>query len=137
MQTSLRYSRSPSFLFALLIAFLIPGSIFAQAQQTITFTTNAPTSAAYGSSFTVAATASSGLPVVYTSSGACTNSGATYTMASGTGICSVIADQPGDGQNFLAAPTVTQSTNASVAGSSTALTSLASIIYPTQSTTLT
>src|ERR1700722_4060965 len=103
MQTSLRYSRSPRFLFALLIAFLISGSIFAQSPQTITFTTNAPTSAAYGSSFTVAATASSGLPVDYTSSGACGNGGATYSMISSTGACTVIADQPGDGQNFLAA----------------------------------
>ena len=137
MQTSLRYSRSPRFLFVLVIAFLIPGSIFAQSPQTITFTTNAPTSAAYGSSFTVAATASSGLPVVFTSSGACSNSGATYTMASSTGACTVIADQPGDGQNFLAAPTVTQSTNASLAGSYAVLASLASVLYPTQSTTLT
>lgn len=68
MQTSFRYFRFPRFLFALFIAFLIPGSILAQSPQTITFTTNAPPSAAYGSSFTVAATASSGLPVVFTSS---------------------------------------------------------------------
>jgi len=40
----------------------------------------APASAAYGSNFTVAATASSGLTVSYTSSGSCSNSGATYTM---------------------------------------------------------
>jgi hypothetical protein len=49
----------------------------------------------------------------------------------------VIADQPGDSQNFLAAPTVTQSTNATLAGTSALLASLAGILYPTQSTTLT
>ena len=64
--------------------------------QTITFTTNAPANAAYGSQFTVAATASSGLTVMFTSSGSCSNSGATYTMTSGTGTCSVIANQAGD-----------------------------------------
>lgn len=58
-------------------------------------------------------------------------------MVSSTGACTVIADQPGDGQNFLAAPTVTQSTNATLAGSSASLASLAPILYPTQSTTLT
>ncbi|MGA3196453.1 MAG: Ig-like domain-containing protein, partial [Terriglobales bacterium] len=81
------------------------------ASQTITFSTNAPATAVYGSSFTVAATASSGLAVVYTSSGACSNSGATYTMTSGTGTCSVIVNQPGN-SNYSAAPQITQSTSA-------------------------
>jgi len=84
------------------------------AVQTITFTTNAPTSAAYNSQFTVAATASSSLGVTFTSSGSCTNSGATYTMTSGTGACSVIANQTGS-SNYSAAPTVTQTTNATPA----------------------
>ncbi len=84
------------------------------AAQTITFTTSAPSTAAYNSSFTVAATASSGLAVVYTSSGVCTNTGATYTMTSGTGTCSVIANQPGNG-NYSAAPQVTQTTKATPA----------------------
>ena len=64
--------------------------------QTITFTTAPPASAAYGSNFTVAATANSGLTFAYTSAGACSNSGATYTMTSGTGTCSVIANQAGN-----------------------------------------
>jgi hypothetical protein len=85
-----------------------------EVAQTITFTTNAPTTAAYNSNFTVAATASSGLAVVYSSSGACTNSGATYTMSSGTGTCSVIANQPGN-STYFPAPQVTQSTTASLA----------------------
>ena len=73
-----------------------------QASQTITFTTPAPASAANGTSFTVVATATSGLAVAYTSSGACSNVGATYTMTSGTGSCFVIANQAGNG-NYLAA----------------------------------
>ena len=79
--------------------------------QTITFTTNAPASATYNSQFTVAATASSGLPVAFTSSGACTNLGATYTMTSGTGSCSVIANQTGNG-SYSAAPQVTETVSA-------------------------
>jgi sugar lactone lactonase YvrE len=85
------------------------------ASQTITFTTNAPASASGGSQFTVAAAASSGLAVAFTSSGACSNSGATYTMTSGTGTCSVIANQAGNSQ-YSPAPQVTQTTNATLAG---------------------
>jgi kumamolisin len=85
-----------------------------QTAQTITFTTNAPSSAAYNSQFTVAATASSGLAVSFTSSGSCTNSGATYTMTSGAGSCSVIANQAGN-SSYSAAPTVTQTTTATTA----------------------
>ncbi len=84
------------------------------ASQTISFTTNAPSSAGYNSQFTVAATATSGLAVTYTSSGSCTNSGATYTMTSSTGTCSVIANQAGN-SNYSAAPTVTQTVNATSA----------------------
>jgi hypothetical protein len=85
------------------------------ASQTITFTTNAPASAAYGTNFTVAATASSGLAVAFTSAGACSNGGTTtYTMTSGTGTCSVIANQAGN-SNYSAATQVTQTTNATLA----------------------
>ena len=83
-------------------------------QQTITFTTNAPASAAYNANFTVAATASSGLAVTFTSSGSCSNSGATYTMTSGTGTCSVIANQAGN-TNYSAATPVTKTTSATPA----------------------
>jgi len=87
----------------------------ALAAQTITFTTKAPASATYGSSFPVAATGgASGNAVTFTSSGACSNSGATYSMTSGTGICSVIANQAGN-SDYSAAPTVTESVNASPA----------------------
>jgi sugar lactone lactonase YvrE len=84
-----------------------------QIAQAITFTTNAPSSAAYNSSFTVVATGGASLiPVTFTSAGVCTNSGATYTMTSGTGTCFVIANQAGDAE-YAAAPQVTQSTSAS------------------------
>ncbi len=82
-----------------------------QAAQIITFTTNPPATAAYKTSFAVAATASSGLAVTFTSSGACSNAGATYTMTSGTGTCSVIANQAGN-SNYSAAPTVTKTVSA-------------------------
>jgi len=94
-----------------------------QATQTITFTQNAPTSAPYNSSFTVAATASSGLPVTFTSGGACSQVGATFTMTSGTGTCTVTASQPGD-SNYLAAQPVNQSTTAQPATPTVSLTGL-------------
>ncbi len=84
------------------------------APQTITFTKNPPASAPYDSQFTVAASATSGLPVTFTSSGACTNSGTTYTLASAAGLCSVIASQTGNA-NYAAAQQVTQTVTAGVA----------------------
>jgi sugar lactone lactonase YvrE len=84
-----------------------------QANQAIIFTTNAPSSAAYPGSFTVAATGgASGNPVTFTSSGSCSNIGATYTMTSSLGACLVIADQAGN-TNYSIAPTVTQTVDAS------------------------
>ena len=97
--------------------FAMPGgnvTLYAQwmtvnpVNQTITVTTSAPSSADYHSQFTVAATATSGLPVTYSSSGVCTNSGSTFTMTSGTGTCTVKYDQAGDG-NYNPAPQVTES----------------------------
>jgi hypothetical protein len=79
--------------------------------QTITVGTHAPTNAAFNSSFTVAATASSGLPVAYTSTGVCTNSGATFTMTAATGTCTVHYNQAGNA-SFNAAPEVTDSVTA-------------------------
>jgi hypothetical protein len=85
-----------------------------QAAQTIAFTTNAPASAAYKSTFKVAAAGGgSGNAVTFTSSGVCSNSGATYTMTSGTGSCSVIASQAGN-SNYAAATPVTETAAASL-----------------------
>jgi hypothetical protein len=80
--------------------------------QTITFTNNPPATAAYHSSFTVAATGgASGNAVTFSSSGVCSNSGAAYTMTSGTGTCSVIANQAGN-SNYAAAAQVTKTVTA-------------------------
>jgi CSLREA domain-containing protein len=84
--------------------------------QEITITTPAPANAVYNTSFTVAANGGgSGNPVTYSSEGACTNVGATFTMTSGTGTCIVKYDQAGDG-TYSPAPQVTQSTTALKAG---------------------
>ncbi|HKZ01677.1 MAG TPA: hypothetical protein VJ180_05525, partial [Pyrinomonadaceae bacterium] len=55
--------------------------------QTITIDTEAPASAAYNTNFTVAASASSSLPITYSSAGSCTNEGPVFTMTSGSGTC--------------------------------------------------
>ena len=44
----------------------------------------------------------SGLSVTYGSSGSCSNTGASYTMTSSTGTCTVTFDQAGNG-NYTAA----------------------------------
>jgi CSLREA domain-containing protein len=79
--------------------------------QTITVTTHAPASALNGSNFTVAASASSLLPVAYSSSGSCTNVGADFTMTSGTGTCTVMYDQTGD-SSYNPAPQIVEVVNA-------------------------
>ena len=86
----------------------------AQASQTINFTTNPPASAVYGSSFTVAATSASGGSIAFTSAGACSNSGATFKMISGTGSCSVTANQAGN-TNYAAATPVTKTVTPTLA----------------------
>jgi len=82
-----------------------------KANQTITVTTHAPANAMFNTSFTVAATASSGLPVAYSASGSCSNVGATFTMTSGLGTCTVHYNQAGN-TNYNAAPEVTESVTA-------------------------
>lgn len=64
--------------------------------------------------FTVAATASSGLPVTLSASGACTLSGNTVTLTA-TGSCTIIALQPGS-STFNAAANVSQSFSVLSAG---------------------
>ena len=67
-----------------------------RATQTITVNTHAPASAAYGSSFSVAATSDSSLAVSYSTSGACLNVGTLVTMTAATGTCSVNYNQVGN-----------------------------------------
>ena len=96
-----------------------------KASQTIEITESAPVSAVYDETFTVAATASSGLPVTYSSGNTdiCTVDGAEFTMVSGTGTCVVQYDQAGDG-NYSAAPQVTEDVNATKATASVTLENL-------------
>ena len=78
------------------------------ASQTITF--GPLSNVNFGvAPFTISATASSGLPVSFTSTtfAVCTVSGSTVTIA-GTGTCSITASQGGNA-SFLAAPSVQQS----------------------------
>jgi hypothetical protein len=87
----------------------------ALTNQTITVAPAAPASAAYGSSFGVAATGGgSGNPVLITTTGVCSGSGsgsATITMTSGVGSCVVHYNQAGNA-TFNAAPEVTSATAA-------------------------
>ncbi len=73
-----------------------------KATQSITITQAAPASAVYGSSFVVAATASSGLAVSIAVSGGCSLSGNTVTMVSGTTACTVTYSQAGSSNYFAA-----------------------------------
>ena len=83
-----------------------------KANQTIIVTLHAPATAVYNTSFSVAASGGgSGNAVTFSSTGACSNSGDTFTMTSGTGTCTVKYDQAGDG-NYNAAPQVTETVNA-------------------------
>ena len=82
-----------------------------KASQTITF--NQPPAHAYGDApFIPNATASSGLPVSFTSNSApvCTAAGPTVTIV-GAGTCSITANQGGNNNYLAAAITVTQTFN--------------------------
>jgi hypothetical protein len=68
----------------------------AATPQTIAVKVNAPANAAYNHAFSVAASASSGLEVAYSSGGSCTNVGDRFTVTSGAGTCQVKYDQAGN-----------------------------------------
>jgi hypothetical protein len=78
----------------------------AKADQTITVTTASPASAIFNTTFTVAASASSSLAVVYTSTAPLSNVAGLYTMNSGIGTGVVKYNQSGN-DNYNAAPEVT------------------------------
>ncbi|WP_345881143.1 Ig-like domain-containing protein [Shewanella algae] len=97
-----------------------------KANQTISF--NNPGAQSFGTTPTLAATASSGLTPVFssTTTGVCTiTASGTLTFVT-TGNCSIDADQAGDG-SYNAAPTVTQSftVNAVVPGAPTSVSAVA------------
>ncbi len=83
--------------------------IASQAGQTITVTVPAPATAIYKSSFTIGASASSGLLISFASSGACTNTGATFTIDATKGTCTVTMNQAGN-SSFLPAPQIQETT---------------------------
>jgi hypothetical protein len=83
-----------------------------KGSQTISFTSTPPVGAVVGGpTYTVTATATSGLPVVFTidasATSVCTISGSTVSFI-GAGTCVIDANQPGNA-NFNAAPQVQQS----------------------------
>ncbi len=87
--------------------------------QTITLS-NVPVSEPASTAFTVSATGgASGNAVMFTASGDCTNSGATYTTGSSTGTCTVIANQAGTTGKYSAAPQVTQGVTVTAAAGGT------------------
>jgi hypothetical protein len=90
---------------------IVSFTLLAKANQTITVTQAPPANAIYNTSFTVGATASSGLTVSVGASGACSINGNTITITSGTGTCSITFDQAGDA-TYNAAPQVTRSVTA-------------------------
>ena len=84
-----------------------------QAPQVITLSD--PGTVQIGANVTIVGTASSGLPIVLTSldTGVCTiDAGGAVTLVS-PGVCSIVAEQPGNAE-FLSAPSVTR--NFTVAG---------------------
>jgi len=93
-------------------SFTVTNPAPSQSVQTIQFTSTAPSGAVVGgSSYTVAATASSGLTVTFTraaaSAGVCNLAGATVTLV-GAGTCTINANQSGNA-SYQAAPQVQQS----------------------------
>jgi hypothetical protein len=89
----------------------LPGSslTITKANQTITFQNNLPTPTYGDAPFQLTATASSGLPVSYSSSNqnVATISGSTVTIV-GAGTSSITASQPGDNNYNAAAPTISR-----------------------------
>ena len=81
-----------------------------KASQSIDVTHAPPANAPTQSSFSVAATATSGLPVtVTTSGGACSNSGTTITTGKKKGTCTVTFSQSGN-TDYAAAPQIVRTT---------------------------
>jgi hypothetical protein len=86
-------------------------TVTVKQNQTITVTTHAPASAAYGSTFLVVATSDSGLTVAITTTGGCSIAAGTVTMTSGTTACIVHYNQSGN-VTFNPAPEVIENTTA-------------------------
>src|SRR4029079_6946128 len=100
-----------------------------KASQKVTFTSKAPTSPTVGDTYAVSATGGDpGKPVTFsvapaTTNNACTVAGSTVTFRH-VGTC-VIADDQAANDDYLAAPTVTQSVDVAKAKQSITFTSKA------------
>ena len=81
-------------------------TVAGKTNQTISFTSNAPSPAIYGGTYTPTATATSGLSVAFGASGACSYNSGVVTFTN-VGSCIVTADQAGNTQ-FNPAPQKTQ-----------------------------
>lgn len=95
--------------------------------QTITVTSHAPASAVNGTSFPVAATASSGLTVAITATGGCSIAGGTVTMTSDTTACVVHYNQAGNG-SYNPAPEVTETATAVAAAPACTIDTTANLV---------
>ena len=109
-------------------SFTVAGSPPPKSPQTIHFTSTAPAGAVVGgSNYSVTATASSGLAVVFSvtpgSVGICSVSGSSVALV-GAGTCTINANQSGNG-SYLAAPQVQQSFAISLAAQTISFTSTA------------
>jgi len=104
------------------------------APQTISF--GALADKTYGDApFTISATATSGLPVAFSASGACTLSGNEVTITA-AGSCTITASQPGN-TNYAAAVPVSQSFNITKASQMIAFAALPNRVYGDAPFTLT
>ena len=88
----------------------------AKANQAIAFTPPA-SPATYGTSFSLVASANSGLTVSFEVAGVCSLAGSEVTMTSGTGTCTITASQGGD-VNYKSAEVVTSIVQATKASQS-------------------
>ena len=114
----------------------------ATASQAITVTAHAPVTAPDGTSFSVTATATSGLDVAISVDGVCsiTRGGAgsaTVQMTAGTGTCTVRYNQAGNSTRWSAAPEITESVTAGVVSLTATVTIAAKTYDGTTSATVT
>jgi alpha-tubulin suppressor-like RCC1 family protein len=107
----------------------------AKLDQTVGFTSSTPASPKVGGSYNPVASATSGLAVTFSASGACSFSGSTVSFTA-TGACTVKANQAGNG-TYKAAPEATQPINVGKAMPSLAATAAPTTAKPGQTVKVT
>jgi hypothetical protein len=100
---------------------------FVPVAQTIIFVSSPPANPLVGGTYSLAAKASSGLPVFFSATGSCTISAATVYLT-GVGSCTITASQPGNA-SYSAAPAVSQTFSIAKTGQTIAFGSLANKTY--------